>query len=501
VRSFDIVALSPSGLTDPALAVAAARAGGIGLLDIGPDSTPSTAEADIQRMLRHAKNRVGVRIGEFPAGACDAIHALIPRDINYIVVSSQTARSNPELLARLRAPERQIWVEVNSVEEALDALDSGVATGLIAKGNESGGRVGEETTFVLLQRLLGSVDLPILAQGGIGTHTAAACYAAGAAGVVLDLQLALVRESVLPDAVKSAIQAMDGGETTCMPRADGSQYRFYSRGRRSAAISYEAASVDWTASAQEAAWPIGQDAVFAGDFARRFKTAGGVITAIRDNIRTHVTRSAATQTIAEQSPLAVSHGTQYPIVQGAMTRVSDRAEFAKTVADGGALPLLALALMRKADVEPLLDETSRMLAGQPWGVGVLGFVPPELRDEQLEIVRKFKPPFALIAGGRPDQAQELEKDGIATYLHVPSPGLLKMFLQEGARRFVFEGRECGGHVGPRSSFVLWNTMVDVLLAAPRAQLDECHVLFAGGVHDAMSAAMVGALPHRWLSEA
>ena len=31
------------------------------------------------------------------------------------------------------------------------------------------------------------------------------------------------------------------------------------------------------------------------------------------------------------------------------------------------------------------------------------------------------------------------------------------------RHFVFEGRECGGHVGPRTSFVLWETMVEVLL--------------------------------------
>ena len=35
-----------------------------------------------------------------------------------------------------------------------------------------------------------------------------------------------------------------------------------------------------------------------------------------------------------------------------------------------------------------------------------------------------------------------------------------MFLRMARVRFVFEGRECGGHVGPRSSFVLWETMVE-----------------------------------------
>src|SRR4029453_11693947 len=84
--------------------------------------------------------------------------------------------------------------------------------------------------------------------------------------------------------------------------------------------------------------------------------------------------------------------------------------------------------------------------------------------------------------------------GIPTYLHVPSPGLLKLFVDNGARRFVFEGRECGGHVGPRSSFVLWNTMIDTLLESlPTADLAHCHVLFAGGIHDATSAAMVATM--------
>jgi NAD(P)H-dependent flavin oxidoreductase YrpB (nitropropane dioxygenase family) len=88
----------------------------------------------------------------------------------------------------------------------------------------------------------------------------------------------------------------------------------------------------------------------------------------------------------------------------------------------------------------------------------------------------------------------LEKDSIATYLHVPSPGLLRMFLKDGARRFIFEGRECGGHVGPRTSFALWEAMTDVLaehLAA--SPTDAPHVVFAGGIHDDLSAAMVAAL--------
>ena len=95
----------------------------------------------------------------------------------------------------------------------------------------------------------------------------------------------------------------------------------------------------------------------------------------------------------------------------------------------------------------------------------------------------------------PEQAKGLEADGIRTYLHVPSPGLLKMFLQEGSARFIFEGRECGGHIGPRTSFVLWESMVDVILdhLGTGGDASKYHVLFAGGVHDGLSAAMVATL--------
>ena len=106
-------------------------------------------------------------------------------------------------------------------------------------------------------------------------------------------------------------------------------------------------------------------------------------------------------------------------------------------------------------------------------------MPNEIRSEQLEAIRTHKPPFAIIAGGRPDQARELEAQGIPTYLHVPSPGLLKMFLKDGSRRFIFEGQECGGHIGPRASFALWEAMVECCSIHRRQPADDLHVVFAG----------------------
>ena len=69
-----------------------------------------------------------------------------------------------------------------------------------------------------------------------------------------------------------------------------------------------------------------------------------------------------------------------------------------------------------------------------------------------------------------------------------------MYIEQGARRFVFEGRECGGHIGPITSFPLWEQMIEMLLAQARPGSEgEFHLLFAGGIHDARSGAMIAAM--------
>lgn len=87
-----------------------------------------------------------------------------------------------------------------------------------------------------------------------------------------------------------------------------------------------------------------------------------------------------------------------------MTRVSDQAAFAEAVAAAGGVPYLALAVMEGPDVRRLLAEAAERLGDRPWGVGLLGFAPPELRREQLAAVADVRPPYAIIAGGSPAQA-------------------------------------------------------------------------------------------------
>ncbi|OEV30575.1 hypothetical protein AN219_10070, partial [Streptomyces nanshensis] len=55
--------------------------------------------------------------------------------------------------------------------------------------------------------------MPVWACGGVGPRTAAAAVAGGAAGVVLDTQLALLDEAGLPLEITEALAGLDGSET------------------------------------------------------------------------------------------------------------------------------------------------------------------------------------------------------------------------------------------------------------------------------------------------
>jgi acyl transferase domain-containing protein/NAD(P)H-dependent flavin oxidoreductase YrpB (nitropropane dioxygenase family)/NAD(P)-dependent dehydrogenase (short-subunit alcohol dehydrogenase family) len=514
---FTVVAVAPA-MAHPAtaLAAAASRADGVGVVDL-TRATDGAVDA-VRALSRQARGPWGVRY------RCqrDEDASLAQQLVDVVGhVAAERAESvtvlveghDPVLLrdhvATWRGSTARVLVEVTSVEEAQLAVAAG-ADGLVARGNEAGGRVAEEGCFVLLQKILAVVDVPVLAQGGLGLHSAAAAVAVGAAGVVLDAQLLLTRESPLKARDRAPLAPLDGSETRSVGTGRGFRYRvLIGRNSTSADVLGETASSNgdrpqpWDARVEaRLGWdlaagdwmPVGQDSAMAAGLAATHRTTGRVVRAVAASVHDHLGLAARIAPLAEGAPLARSHGTRFPLVQGPMTRVSDQPAFARAVADAGALPFIALAMLGVTEADDLVSRTATALGDRPWGVGVLGFVPDSLRDAQLETIRRHRPPFALVAGGAPDHVAALEAAGVATYLHVPSPALLHLFARDGVRRFVFEGRECGGHVGPRSSFVLWDGMVEELLRTLRTdELEKCHVLFAGGVHDAASAAGVAAV--------
>ena len=472
-----VVGITPFEEPDTHLAHALVKAGAIGVLDLGRDHARGIAA--LEEMMRISKSDFGVRIAEHSQFKPEEI----PDAVRWLVLGS------PCDLSPWKKPGREIWVQVTSITEAIRAFE-GEADGLTLKGSESGGRVGQDASFILVQQVR-SLNIPYWVQGGMGQHSAAACFVAGASGVVFDSQLALFKECRISDDIKKAISFSDGTEAKTIYG-----HQVFTRPDLKIPTENTISSADFVGklgarSLQESFIPAGQDLCLARTFSEKHLNLRAFVLSIVRSAEGHLRQAKALRTLEPGSSLAQSNGTRFALAQGPMTRVSDKAEFIDAVANNGALPFLALSLLRKDQAHELLKETAALLGSKPWGVGILGFVPEALQREQLEVLEQYQPSALLIAGGRPSQAAPFEARGIRTFLHVPSPGLLRQFLKEGARRFVFEGRECGGHVGPRSSFVLWESQIEILLSFEA--LHEVEIFFAGGIHDAMSGAMVATL--------
>ncbi|BAZ66710.1 putative modular polyketide synthase [Fischerella sp. NIES-4106] len=523
MSQFICLSISPIDLAHSGIAVATSRAGGIGILDREFCQNSKQASDNLDQLLTliNPSQSVGLRLSSAQVASSHALLTRLSNQPHWLILCGWHPKTLGEVVGSLpTGRSRQLLLEITDVEQA-QALDSHAQQinidGLVARGHESGGWVGEDSAFILLQKLLSIQSRPVYVQGGIGIHTAAACRAAGAAGVVLDDQLWLMTESPLPQEWQHHLSNLNGQEAIVVGERLNAGCRVLSRPsfRVITNLQQLAEQIEvendgcangvqnWQQQAQpligwgepgKLAWPIGQAVGLAAKFRDRYSTIGKLIQALFQQTQEQLKIAQQLRPLDAKSPLAISHSTEYPIVQGPMTRVSDTAEFANAVSQAGGLPLLALALMRGSQVRSLLQKTQQLLGNRPWGIGMLGFVSHALREEQIQAVKEFQPEFALIAGGRPDQAAHFEAQGIATYIHVPAPRLLKMFLEQGARRFVFEGRECGGHVGPLSSFVLWESMISTLLAdVEPGKESEIHILFAGGIHDARSAAMISAM--------
>lgn len=461
-----VIAVNPFAVPSARVTAAATRAGGLGVLDL--TSGGRRAAGELALAAEWSPGGFGVRLrdtGAFPARD-------LPAGAHTVLLTDDASCAPADF------PGRRVLVEVTGHEQAARAAAAG-ADGLIARGHEAGGTVGELSTFVLMQRLLGDdgFDLPVWAWGGAGPYTAAAVVAGGGAGVVLDTQLALLDEAEagLPAGTRALLAGLDGSETT----VEAGRRVVRRRGAPDGAPAPE----------------IGQDGFLAARFQERWGTVRAAVRGVRDAVLDAL-RDAGPALGGTGAGGGVL-GTELPVAQGPMTRVSDQAAFAAAVGGHGALPFVALALSDAGQTRAVLERTREALGDAPWGVGVLGFADEEVKAAQLAVVREIRPSHAIIAGGRPAQAAALEEAGIATFLHVPSPGLLKQFLDAGARKFVFEGAECGGHVGPRNSFPLWEAQLgvleDFLTGAKQGTAGELRLLFAGGVHDERSSAMVTAL--------
>ncbi|WP_211206351.1 nitronate monooxygenase [Acaricomes phytoseiuli] len=361
-----ILAISPFASPDARLIASICEAGALCVLDLGAD--PTASQSALVDLKRWTDRPFGLRVG--PACGLDPT-TIRDSGASLLLLAPQTDLTSLDSLisqSRQGLP-ADVLVEVRDLTEARAALNHPVS-GIVSRGSDSGGLTGDTSSFVLLQELLNAdLGLPIWAAGGIGPHTVRAVMAAGAAGILLDTQLALLEEATIPTALRSALRRMDGSESTSV---DG--YRVL-RQRPKIGHAPGCTSLPQRLSAEqinpqqlgvdpERQWvPVGQD----GFLARRYAERWGDVTAMISGLRAAMNAPSDPSLLLEASPLAQDMGTRLPLAQGPMTRVSDQPEFAASVAAEGGLPFIALAMSSAEQSRTMLKGAQQLLADQPWG--------------------------------------------------------------------------------------------------------------------------------------
>ena len=208
MHPFQIIALTPAGVADARLVLAADRAGCLGIINAEIGALPY---AVLDKLRGRTRAPFGLKLAAIDDEILSGLEGYVPAGLGWLVVDASIVLARPELLQRMAGLGLRVIVEVTEWDDRLAALSDHHA--LQVKGHEAGGLVGEETSFVLLQKALACQSAPVFVRGGVGLHGTAAVRAAGAAGVVLDDQLLLLKELPVSGGLQAPLRDFAGLET------------------------------------------------------------------------------------------------------------------------------------------------------------------------------------------------------------------------------------------------------------------------------------------------
>lgn len=208
--SVPVVAAPMAGVSTGRLAAAVSAAGGLGMLGVGPTSTPDRVRE--QCAVAREGGPYGVGLMAWALAQDDALAGVVAEQAPALV--SVSYGPYERWVAPLQAAGVVVATQVGTLEEALAAERAGVDV-LVARGGEGGGHGrGEVATLPLLQAVLDAVQLPVLAAGGIGTARGlAAVLAAGAAGAWVGTAFLTCTEAATSPAARERLLAAGDTDT------------------------------------------------------------------------------------------------------------------------------------------------------------------------------------------------------------------------------------------------------------------------------------------------
>ena len=193
------------------LASAVSNSGGLGLIGAG-SMYPNVLREHITKCKAATTEPFGVNVPLMYPQIDEIMQIIIEEEVPIVFTSA----GNPKLwTAKLQDEGIKVAHLVSSSKFAQKSQEAGVDA-IVAEGFEAGGHNGREetTTLSLIPQVRNSVDLPLLAAGGIACGRGMmAAFALGAEGVQVGTRFALTHESSASIEFKERCVNLPEGDT------------------------------------------------------------------------------------------------------------------------------------------------------------------------------------------------------------------------------------------------------------------------------------------------
>ena len=191
------------------LASAVSNAGGLGMIGAG-SMEPQLLEEHIKKCKAATNKPFGVNVPLLYSDVEKQIGIIIRNKVEIVVTSA----GNPSTFTQFLKQHGIKVMHVVSSSRFAKKAESAGCDAVIAEGFEAGGHNGREetTTMVLLPLVCESVEIPVIAAGGIATgRQMLACMVLGAEGVQMGTRFVASEEaSSHPDFKNAVINSKEG---------------------------------------------------------------------------------------------------------------------------------------------------------------------------------------------------------------------------------------------------------------------------------------------------
>lgn len=202
---------------EPQLAAAVSNAGGLGSITACNYDEPEDLRGAIRRTRELTDKPFCVNITILPSRFTrehyDAYYRICCEE--RVAAIEATGWPSDEYLPQCHDAGIKVIRKVGCVKHALHAQKAGFDAVYAAGFEEGGHPLGDDvTTMVLVPRVVESLDIPVIAAGGIADGRGlAAALALGADGVMMATRFLITRESTLSDAIKRDFAARRENDT------------------------------------------------------------------------------------------------------------------------------------------------------------------------------------------------------------------------------------------------------------------------------------------------